>query len=323
MKKVKIKTVAVDILYDIIGAVFYSVGVYTFAKMANFAPGGLTGLALIMNHLWNFPIGITTLVLNLPFMLFSLFVLGKGFIVRTMKTMCFCTLFLDFIFPHLPAYSGAPFMAALCSGIFLGIGLACFYMRGSSSGGTDFLTMSIKVLRPHLSIGIVTMTIDLAIILLGWPVFGNVDSVLYGLTATLLTSIVIDKIMYGISAGTMLVIITDHGHEVAQRIGKLIGRGATELRAKGSYTREDRDVLLCACSKSQTYMVRRAAYDVDSSAFIMVTETSEVFGEGFNNTLPIERRAHKRTSKHSEYPQASTERTLQTKDVSKEHGKTY
>lgn len=281
LKKENVKNIALDLVYDIIGSFFYAVGVDTFAKMANFAPGGLTGLALIMNYLWNVPIGLTTIILNIPLMLLSYRFLGKIFLLKTLKTMCLCTVFLDIVFPHLPAYSGSQFMAALYSGIFLGIGLALFYMRGSSSGGTDFLTMSIKVRRPHLSIGIVTMMIDLVIILLGWPVFGNVDAVLYGLTSTLLTSLMIDKIMYGIGSGTLLIIITVRGQEIAQRISELIGRGSTELKARGSYTGKERDLLLCACSKSQAYMVRRAAQEIDSASFVMITETSEVFGEGF------------------------------------------
>lgn len=281
MNFLKTHHMATDLVYDIIGSFFYAVGIDTFAKMANFAPGGLTGLALIMNYLWNFPIGITTFVLNLPLMAISYHILGKDFLLKSLKTMIFCTIFLDIIFPFFPVYSGSQFMAALYSGIFLGIGLALFYMRGSSSGGTDFLTMSVKVLRPHLSIGVVTMTIDFIIIVIGWPVFGNIDAVLYGLTSTLLTSLVIDKMMYGTGAGTLLIIITERGHEIAERIGEIIGRGATELKAKGSYTNKDRDVLLCACSKSQAYMVRRVAQEIDSSSFVMVTETHEVFGEGF------------------------------------------
>ena len=282
MKSSQIKSIGLDVLYDIIGSIFYSIGVYTFAKTATFALGGMTGLALIANYLWGFPIGITTMALNIPLILLSYRIVGKRFLLKTMKTMCFCTVFLDTIFPHLPAYSGSQFMATLYSGIFVGIGLALFYMRGSSSGGIDFLVMSVKILRPHLSIGVVTMMIDLAIILLGWPVFGNVDAVLYGLTATILTSLVIDKIMYGMDAGTLIIIVTDFGEEIAQHIGELIGRGSTELKARGSYTRQDKDVLLCACSKSQAYIVRRVAQEIDKTSFVMVTETNEVFGEGFS-----------------------------------------
>ena len=103
------------------------------------------------------------------------------------------------------------------SGVCLGAALALFYMRGSSSGGTDFLTMSIKAVKPHLSIGFVTMAIDLLIILLGWPVFGNVDAVLYGLISAFVTSVVIDKIMYGMGAGKLILIITTKAEEVSKR----------------------------------------------------------------------------------------------------------
>lgn len=279
--KKEAKNFILDLLCDIGGSILYSLGIYTFAKMANFAPGGLSGLALIMNYLWGLPIGTMTLVLNIPFVIISYKIVGKKFMFKTARTMVICTIFLDFVFPHTPAYEGSPFMAALYSGVFLGAGLAMFYMRGSSSGGTDFLTMSIKVLKPHLSIGFVTMAIDLVIILLGWPVFGNVDSVLYGLAATFVTSVVIDKIMYGMDAGTLAIIITNEGQAVAERIGEITGRGSTAIQAMGTYTQKDRDVLLCACSSSQAYTVRKAVLEVDENAFVMLTETSQVFGEGF------------------------------------------
>lgn len=286
MKNGKAKNIILDLIYDIIGSVFYGISIYTFAKIGNFAPGVMSGLALIMNYLWHLPIGLTTLVLNLPLILLSYKIVGKEFLLKSFKTICISTFFLDVIFPHFPVYTGSRFMAALFSGIFLGIALALFYMRGSSSGGTDFLTMSVKVLRPYLSIGMITMLIDLVIIFLGWPAFGTVDAVLYGLTATILTSLVIDKIMYGMGSGTLLIIITEKGEEVAARISDVIDRGSTEIKAKGSYTQDNKDVLLCACSKSQAYMVRRLAHEVDKNVFIMVTETNEVYGEGFLESNP-------------------------------------
>ena len=279
-----VKNVVMDLLCDIGGSVLYSIGIYTFAKMANFAPGGLSGLALIINYLWGIPIGIMTLILNIPFVLISYKIVGRKFMFKTARTMIICTICLDVIFPYTPAYTGSPFLAALYSGVFLGAGLAMFYMRGSSSGGTDFLTMSIKVLRPHLSIGFVTMTIDLVVILLGWPVFGNVDSVLYGLAATFVTSVVIDKIMYGMGSGTLATIITNHGLDVAEKIGEITGRGSTAIRAMGTYTQKERDVIMCACSSSQAYTVKKAVHEVDEDAFVMLTETNQVFGEGFIET---------------------------------------
>ena len=264
-KKINGKELVLDISYDIVGSVLYALGIYTFAKTADFAPGGLSGLALIMNHLWRFPIGITTLALNIPLIILSFKLVGRRFMFKSARTMIVCTIFLDLIFPYTKPYTGEPFMAALFSGVCLGAALALFYMRGSSSGGTDFLTMSIKAIKPHLSIGFVTMAIDLLIILLGWPVFGNVDAVLYGLISAFVTSVVIDKIMYGMGAGKLILIITIKA-------------------AIGTYTKEEKDVLLCACSSSQAYSVRSAAHEVDPDAFVMLTETSEVFGEGFIDT---------------------------------------
>lgn len=277
----KMQTFLIDLLFDLVGGLLYAMGLYTFAKMADFAPGGISGLALILNHLWGLPIGLMTLALNLPLVLISYKVVGKDFLFKTARSMIICMLYLDVIFPHTPAYTGSPFMAALYSGLCLGAGMACFYMRGSSSGGTDFLIMTIKVRHPYFSLGSVTMAIDFLIILLGWPVFGNVDAVLFGLTTSFVNTVVLDKILYGTGAGKLIIIITNKGQQIADQISRLTGRGSTVVKAIGSYTREDREVLLCACSKSQTYSVTNTAHEIDPGAFIMITETSEVFGEGF------------------------------------------
>ena len=281
VKNKKQKDFLLDILCDIAGSILYAVGIYTFAKTANFAPGGISGLALIMNYLWGLPIGTMSLVLNIPLILLSYKIVGKSFMLKSLRTMLFCTFFLDVVFPFTPTYAGSPFMAALYSGFFIGAALAIFYSRGTSSGGTDFLTITIKVLRPHLSIGMVTMAIDLFIIALGGPGFSNVDAILYGLLTTFITSITIDKIMFGMASGALAIIITDKGQAIADRIGEITGRGSTSIRAMGTYTKQDRDVLLCACSDVQSHMVIQTVHEIDENAFIMMTNTSQVLGEGF------------------------------------------
>ncbi len=282
-KEILIKQIVLDLIYDIAGSILYAAGIYTFAGNGGFAPGGVSGLALIMNNLWGLPVGTVTLLLNIPLVLISYKTVGKRLLIKSGVTMVISTLFLDLIFPLFPMYSGNRMMAALCSGVFLGAGMALFYIRGSSSGGIDFLTLTIKKKKPHMTIGVITMIIDLTVILLGVPVFGDVDSVLYGLLATFVCTVVIDKILYGIGAGTLAVIVTGKGKETARRIAETVDRGVTSLNAVGAYTGQDRDVLLCACSKAEAYMVRAAVREADEQAFIMFTETSEVFGEGFKD----------------------------------------
>ena len=277
----RMKNLALDLGADVIGSILFAAGIYTFAGAGEFAPGGISGLALIINHLWGLPIGITSLALNAPIILFSFRLLGHRFFLKSIRTMIMNTIFVDFIFTHIPVYKGDRLTAALFAGALLGAGLAVIYMRGSSTGGAAFLIMSVKKLRPHLSLGQVTMVLDLLIILLGWPVFGDMDSVLYGIVAAFATSLIIDKVMYGMGAGKLVQIITNDGPAVANAISESTERGSTLIRAVGSYTGQDRDVLLCACSKSEAYKVRAAAHRVDPKCFVMITETSEVFGEGF------------------------------------------
>lgn len=267
--------------FYILGGFIYAFGLYFFAKNADFAPGGVSGLALMAHHLVGAPIGLTTLLINIPLMVLSYRIVGKKFIFKSVLTVGICTVFLDLVFPHFPTYSGEPILAVLYSGICTGAGIGIFFMCGASSGGTDYLTAAIKMKKPHLSVGSVTMFIDFVIISLGWLVFGKMDAVLYGLIYTFACSFTMDKILCGVGAGKLVIIVSQEGSAIARLIGEVSDRGSTMIRATGSYSGEDRTVLLCACTKPQAYEIQKLINHADQSAFVMVTDTSDVFGEGF------------------------------------------
>ncbi|MGN1133428.1 MAG: YitT family protein [Oscillospiraceae bacterium] len=280
-RRQKAENFLLDTVFDILGSVLYSGGIYVFAKMADFAPGGISGLAIMLNYLWNLPIGLMTIVINIPLMIISYKFVGKKFLLKSLRSMVYCTVFLDVIFPHFPSYHGSSLLAALYSGLFIGAGMAMLYMRGSSSGGTDFLTMSIKAKKPHLSVGSITMAIDFIIISLGWAVFGNIDAVLYGLIATFTASVVINKIMYGMGSAKLLIIITDKPQLVTDKISEISERGSTVIDAVGSYTKENKNIVMCACSNAQAYKIKTAAKDIDENIFVIVADASEIYGFGF------------------------------------------
>lgn len=286
-EETNIRRIMFDLIYNITGSILYAAGIYTFAGNAGFAPGGVSGLALIADYLWGFPVGTVTLILNIPLVIISYRAVGKRLLIKSAVTMVISSLFLDLVFPLFPMYAGDRMIAALSSGAFIGAGMALFYIRGSSSGGIDFLALAIKKKKPHITIGMITLLIDLVVILLGWPVFGDVDAVLYGILATVVSTVVIDKILYGTGAGTLAVIITEKGKDTAEQISEMAGRGVTSLKAVGTYTGTNREVLLCACSKAEAYLVKNAVEQADRDAFFMFTETSEVFGEGFKKNLPV------------------------------------
>lgn len=283
MKENKMKELGIDIAVDVIGGMLIAVGIYNFAAKAGFPMTGFSGIALIFYHLFGLPIGTMTIVLNIPVVLICYKLLGRKFFLCSLRTMIISSVLMDVVAPMLPVYNGDRILAALCTGVFAGLGYAMIYMRNSSTGGADFIIMAMKKMRPHMSIGQIAFIMDFIIILLGGAIFKEADGIIYGMIVTFILSAVIDKVMYGIDAGKMTLIVTDKGQEVADVIDEYSGRGSTLLRGVGSYSKEEKQVVMCACNNKQMYTIRRMVKDVDPKAFTVIMESNEVVGEGFKD----------------------------------------
>ena len=163
-----LKEVGTDTIYDIIGSILYGIGIYTFASNANFAPGGIAGVTIIIHHFLPWvPIGAGQLVINIPVAIICFKLLGKKFFIKSVRSMVISSFFLDFVMPQFPMYGGERLLAAIFAGVLSGAGLALIYMRGSSTGGTDFIIMAIRKKLPHMSIGSISLAIDGSVILAG------------------------------------------------------------------------------------------------------------------------------------------------------------
>ena len=291
LKSIRIdpKTLAIDILFDIVGCVLYGAGIYNFAYASNFAPGGVSGLAILTNHLTKglsfapngIPIGMAMVLINIPIIIICFKALGPAYFARSVKTILFSSLIVDYLMPHLWLYRGEPMLAAIFGGILAGAGLACIYMRDSSTGGSDFVILSIQKKNPQLSLGAVSMGVDGIVILLGGIVYGTVDAALYGLLMTITYSIIIDKIMLGNDSRKQLTIITSKGTEISQRVTHEIQRGVTIISGRGGYTGAEKDLLICACSKSEVFKIKRIAHEMDKNSFVMVSSIDAAYGKGF------------------------------------------
>jgi len=284
-KKFGWKAIGRDLLHDVVGSFLYAVGISFFAENANFAPGGITGIAMIIHHYVPFlGIGLMSLIINIPVAIICYRLLGQVFFFKSVKSMLISALFLDVIVPLLGSYPDAatnPLLAALFAGALSGIGLAIIYMPGSSTGGTDFIIMSIRKLKPHLSIGTISLVVDGVVILLGWPVFGNINAVLYGVLMTVVSTTVIDKLMYGTGTRRMLLVISDKAQEIANSIMEETERGATLADVRGAYTGKPHQMMMCVCSKVEVFTSRRIINRIDPSAIVMLTTVDEAYGEGF------------------------------------------
>lgn len=282
MNQNKMKELSKDILIDIVGGILIAIGVYNFAAAAKFPMVGFNGIALIFYHLFGFPIGTTALLMNIPVAIFCFRILGKKFMLRSLRTIIITSVIMDVIAPLFPVYEGDRLLAAICCGVLSGLGYAMIYMRESSTGGADFIMMSIKAKHPHFSLGNIVFTTDTIIVLLGTVIVSrDVDSLIYGMIISYLLTMVMDKVMYGIDEGKVALIVTEHGQEVCNRIDEILGRGSTILKGMGSYSKLEKDVVMCACNNKQMYGIRKLIKEVDKKSFLVIMESNEVVGEGF------------------------------------------
>ena len=267
---------------DIIGSLLISIGLYNFAAASEFPVTGVSGLALVFYYYWRFPIGLVTMALNIPIILICGRILGLKFMLKSLKTMLISTFFMDVVAPLFPVYQGDLILSCICMGILSGVGYAFIYMQDTSTGGTDFITMAIRAKNPQLSLGKIIAVLDCSVLFVcGILMGGKVDNIIYGLIATYICSVVVDKVMYGFDAGKVTLIVTDYGEAVAEKIHDLTERGATILKGEGSYSKNDKQIVMCACSYKQMHMVQKAVKEVDTGAFLVTMEANEVRGEGF------------------------------------------
>lgn len=272
----------VDIAVDILGGILIAIGAYNFAASARFPLAGVNGIALIFYHLFGLPIGTGALILNIPIALCCFQILGRKFFLRSVRTTIITSVIMDIIAPMFPVYEGDRLLAAICCGVLSGLGYAMIYMRDSSTGGADFIMLSIKAKNPHLSIGNITFCMDALIVGLGTVLISrDINSLIYGMIVTYILSMVVDRVMYGIDEGKVALIVTDRGQEICDRIDEILGRGSTILKGYGSYSKLEKDVVMCACNNKQMYGIRKLIKEVDEKSFLVIMESNEVVGEGF------------------------------------------
>ena len=246
-----------DTLIEIVGSFLAGIAVYNFAASAEFPMTGFAGLALIFYRLFGLPIGLVTVVLNIPVALICYRVIGRHFFFRSVRCILISSFFTDYVAPLFPMYVGSRMISAICCGLIGGVGYAMIYFRNSSTGGTDFIVMAIKAVRPHIGLGTLIFAVDCGVILLGGLLFRDFEGIVYALIINYLFAIVSDKLLYGMNAGKLALIVTDYGKEVSQQIDALCGRGSTLIDARGAWKEDRRDVVMCACSKKDMLLVEQ------------------------------------------------------------------
>jgi len=275
------KKIILDYLIITLGTAIFALSVHIFTAPNNIAPGGVTGLATAISHLTSVPLGTLFFVFNIPLIALGFWKLGKVFIIKTLYSIVLFTLLTDFAFARLYCYHGELIIVSIFGGILAGAGLALVFLRGGSTGGTDIINRIIGRKFPSLKLGNIVMVTDAVVIIFACFIFRNVESALFAVVTIFVQSFAMNKIIYGLDTGKHVQIITECPEKIAKEIHDTLGRGATIIAAKGSYTSQEKFVLLAAVRNNQFYTLKQIVKECDNKAFIIVSDASEVLGEGF------------------------------------------
>ncbi|MBO5230888.1 MAG: YitT family protein [Clostridia bacterium] len=283
------KTKAFELLKNnaiwIVGCLLYSFGVNSFSIPNSIAQSGITGVAVIFNHLFEWPVGTVNLVLNIPLLILMWLFLGKKLVARTLWVTVLLSTALDVTAIFAPPYEGDNILAALFCGLLQGAGLGLIMITGATSGGTDIVGRLVHKKWPHITVGTIVMIADAVVVASGMFVFKSIESGLYAIIMIFVSTKVIDALIYGTGNGKMLMIVTDKADEVSKAMVAASPRGVSIVPATGAYTGKGKNILICVARKHEISGILKIVKSIDDKTFIIVSEANEILGEGFNKSI--------------------------------------
>ncbi|MDA3955599.1 YitT family protein [Oceanispirochaeta sp.] len=258
-----------------------ALGMSLFLIPNKIAAGGLSGIGIVLFHLFNFPVGVSVLILNIPLFLLSWRLLGTSFGVKTLFATVVFSVFVD-VTAFLTPMTDDLLLSVLFGGALVGLGLGLIFRENATTGGTDLAAKIIHRIVPFISIGQVLLIIDALVVVLAALVFRQYDLALYASVAIFITARIIDVVVIGINYSKAAYIISLQSGRISSRIMDELSRGVTELKGRGMFTGMDRPVLLCVLRRRDVPLMKKIVLEEDPEAFIFISDVREVLGEGFS-----------------------------------------
>ena len=284
--KQKIKSIVFEYCGLAIGSVIMALALVFFLIPAKIAPGGVSGLAIVLYHLFDLPVGLLMLLFNIPLFIVGLRLLGKQFGSRTLFSFIVVSLVTDFCDTvlRLDAATTDPLLASIFGGVVLGIGLGVVFRFKGTTGGSDIVGQIINKYS-NVSVGVGILIVDFFVITFAGLVFRNINLALYGFISLYFSSKVLDLILDGFDYARAFYIISEKQDEIIALITQDMGRGGTEISGSGFYTRKERNVLYTVVTRREVATLRQEIQKIDPRAFVIITNVHEVIGEGFRQRI--------------------------------------
>lgn len=268
----------------VIASIIYSLGISLFLSPNALAPGGASGVAIIIDHLTGIGTGLMIVLINVPLFIVGFFVMGKWFFIKSAFAVAVSSFFIDLWPKIIPSYvpvTEDKFLAAIAGAVLSAVGIGMIFRFGGSTGGTDIIAKLLRKKFPHLKTSVLFLMIDSTIIVASVIALGNLENALYAGISLFLTTFVMDKVLYGTDEAKQLIIISSCPETVAEKLINEIDAGVTYLNGAGAYTGNEKRIIICVVKKQMFHQAKRLVCKVDPSSFIIVSNATEVFGEGY------------------------------------------
>lgn len=270
------------IFFLIIGIVLYSFAASNLLNPNNLAPGGITGISVILNYYTGLPLGILIFLFNTPILIIGIKVFGLKEMAPTFLTIAASSTAMDLLAP-LGAFVSDTMLAAVYGGILYATGLGIILRCGSTTGGSDVIVKLLKLKLPYMETGKLFLLLDAIVVTLSAIAFKNTTVALYAGLTIYISSIVLDKILYGTDGAKLLYIISDQSEDIARDFLHELNVGITYLNAIGAYRNDEKRVIMCVMKKTILPKAREIVKKYDSNAFMIIGSANEILGEGFKS----------------------------------------
>ena len=277
------KNILKEALGMIIGCLLLSIGLNMFLSPHTIAPGGLSGLSVVLSKITGLSVSSIMLILGVPLVFFSIKILGKKNAIKTligMFLLSFCISLTSSL--SQVTVTDDVLLSAITGAILVGLGLGIIFSVDGSTGGTDLIALMINKAIPSIPLSKCLVCIDGLVVISSGIVNKNLETGLYSAISLYVIVKMIDFIVAGFDYSKSFMIITNEEEALISAIVNDIKRGITILEGKGGYTDTTKSVLLVVVSKKQEVHLKKLIKRVDKNAFIIVSDVHEVFGEGFS-----------------------------------------
>lgn len=260
----------------------YALGVSLFLDPNNLAPGGVTGIAIILNRALGISTGILFLAINVPILTVGMWKFGFRFLLSTIYCTLLVSFFTDFL-RNFGAVTTDPLLASLAGSVLMAVGMGGVFKAGATTGGTDIIVKLFRLKFPYMKTGFFFLVTDMLIVTASAFVFKNVDRALYAGIAVFITSFMLDLVLYGRDGAKLIYIISDNSEKITDRLLKELDIGVTYVQGQGAYSGKEKKVILCVMRKALAPRAEEIVKEEDPLAFMIVSSATEIYGEGYKS----------------------------------------